>query len=95
MIANYLAHVLYKGSLTRLTQDVHSSLVGSVKNLSCDRMTYSGLPALRHLSSASHLWAFLLRLHPLPTRPFWIHLIQLLGIVTSFIPYASLYVRGV
>jgi len=35
-ITNYLALMLYKGSLTRQTEDGHSSLGGSVKNLSFD-----------------------------------------------------------
>jgi len=55
MIKNYLALVLYKGSLTGLTGDGHSSLGGSVENLSCDGKTYSCLAPLYHLSSGSHL----------------------------------------
>ena len=43
------------------------------------------LLALPDLSSGSQLWDFSLGLHPLPTRPFWIHPIQLLGIVISFV----------
>jgi len=36
MTTNYLALVLYAGSLTRHTEDGDSSLVGSVENMSCD-----------------------------------------------------------
>jgi len=43
------------------------------------------LLALHDLSSGSHLWDISLGLHPLPTRPFWIHPIQLFGIVISFV----------
>jgi len=38
MIKNYLAPVIYKGSLTRQTDDGHSSLVGSVEISTCDWM---------------------------------------------------------
>jgi len=89
MITNYLAPVLHEGSLTRQSEDGHSSLVGSVESLSCDRRSYSCLPALHDRFLGSHLWVFPLRLHPLPTRPFWIHPMQLLGIVTTLIPYPS------
>ena len=90
MITNYLAPMLYEGSLTRQTGDGHSSFVGSVDDLPCDRMSYSCLQALHDLSSGSHQWLFSLRFNKLPTHPLWIHPIHLLGIVTSFIPYASL-----
>jgi len=55
MVTNYLALVLVEGSLTRWTEDGHSSLVGSVKNSTCDCMSYSSLPALHDLSSGSYL----------------------------------------
>jgi len=50
MVTNYLAPVLIEGSLTRWTEDGHSSLVGLIENLKCDRMLYSCLPALHDLS---------------------------------------------
>ena len=90
MVTNYLAPVLTAGSLTRRTEDGHSSLVGSVENSTRDCMSYSGLPALHDLSSGSYLWASSLRLHLLPTCPLWIHPIHLLGIVTVFILYTTL-----
>jgi len=90
MITNNLAPMLFEGSLTRQTEDGHSLLVGLVENSTCDRMSYSCLPAFHVLSSGSQLWDFSLRLHPLPTLHFWSHLLQLLGIVTSCLPYASL-----
>jgi len=89
MVTNYLAPMLTEGSLTRWTKDGHSSLVGSVENLTRDCMSYSGLPALHDLSSGSYLWASFLGLHLLPTCPLWIHPIHLLGIVTSFILYMT------
>jgi len=46
MVTNYLAPVLSNGSLTRWTEDGHSSLVGSIENSTCDCMLHSGLPAL-------------------------------------------------
>jgi len=70
--------VLYKGSLTRQTEDGHSSLVGSVVNSTCDCMSYSCVLALHDLSFGSHLWVFSLRLYLLPTCPFWSHPLQLL-----------------
>jgi len=79
MIKNYLAPVLYEGSLSRQTEDGYSSLVGSVVNLTCDSMSYCCLSALHDLSSRSDLWAFSLTLHLLPTSPFWSHPLQLLG----------------
>jgi len=90
MVTSYLALVLVEGSLTRWTEDEQSSLVGSVENAPCNRMVYSGLPALHDLSSGSYLLAFSLGLHLLPTCPLWMHPIHLLGIVTSFILYTSL-----
>jgi len=89
MVTNYLAPVLTEGSLTRWTEDGHSSLVGSVENATRDRMSYSGLPALHDLSLESFLWASSLGLHLLPTCPLWMHPIHLLGIVTSFILYTT------
>jgi len=53
MVTNYLALVLVEGSLTRWTEDGHSSLVGSVENSVCNCISYSGLPALHDLSSGS------------------------------------------
>jgi len=50
MVTNYLALVLVEGSLTRRTEDGQSSLVGSVKNSTCNCMLYSGLPAFHDLS---------------------------------------------
>ena len=85
MITNYFAPVLNEGSLTRWTEDGDSSLVGSVENSTCNCMLYSGLPALHDLFSGLYLWAFSLRLHLLQTCPLWMHPIDLLGIVTSFI----------
>jgi len=64
MVINYLAPVLIEGSLTRGTEDGHSSLVGSVENSTCDCMSYSGLAALQYLSSGSYLGASSLGLHP-------------------------------
>jgi len=90
MVMNYLAPVLTVGSLTRWTEDGHSSLVGSVVNLTGDCMSYSRLPALHDLSSGSYLWASSLGLYLLPTCPLWMHPIHLLGIVTSFILYTTL-----
>jgi len=55
MVTNYLALVLVEGSLTRWTEDGHSSLVGSVKNSVCNCISYSSLPALHDLSSGSYL----------------------------------------
>jgi len=55
MVTNYLALVLAEGSLTRWTEDGHSSLVGSVENSTRNYMLYSGLPALYDLTSGSHL----------------------------------------
>ena len=55
MVTNYLALVLFEGSLTRWTEDGQSSLVGSVENSTCNCMLYSGLPALHDLSSGSYL----------------------------------------
>jgi len=89
MVTNYLALVLSEGTLTRWTEDGHSSLVGSVENSTHDCMSYSGLPALQDLSSGSYLWASSLGLHLLPTCPLWMHPIHLLGIVTSFILYTT------
>jgi len=89
MVTNYLAPVLTEGSLTRWTEDGHSSFVGSVENVTRDCMSYSGLPALHDLSSGSYLWASSHGLHLLPTCPLWMHPIDLLGIVTSFILYTT------
>jgi len=50
MVTNYLAIVLTEGSLTRWTEDGHSSLVGSVENSTGDCMSYSGLALLHDLS---------------------------------------------
>jgi len=55
MVTNYLALVLVEGSLTRWTEDGQSSLVGSVKNATCNCMLYFGFPALHDLSSGSYL----------------------------------------
>jgi len=55
MVTNYLALVLTEGSLTRWTEDGHSSLVGSVENSVCDCISYSCLPALHDLFSGSYL----------------------------------------
>jgi len=55
MVMNYLALVLAEGSLTGWTEDGLSSLVGSVENSTCNRILYSGLPALHDLSSGSYL----------------------------------------
>jgi len=90
MVTSYLAPVLIEGSLTRWTEDGHSSLVGSVENSTCPCMSYSGLPALHDLSSGSYLWSSSLGLHLLPTCPLWMHPIHVLGIVTSFILYKTL-----
>jgi len=90
IVTNYLLPVLTEDSLTRWTEDRQSSLVGSVENLTCNCMLYSGLPALHNLSSESYLWAFSLGLHLLPTCPLWMHPIHLLGVVTTFILYTSL-----
>jgi len=89
MTMNYLAPMLHGGSLTRQREDGYCYLVGSVENLVCALMSYSGLPALHDMCSESHLWVFPLRLHLLPTCPLWIHLIHFL-ILTSFILYTSL-----
>jgi len=89
MVTNYLAPVLTEGSLTPWTEDGHCSLVGSVENVTRDGMSYSGLPALHDLFSGSYLWASSLGLHLLPTCPWWMHPIDLLGIVTSFILYTT------
>jgi len=43
MVTSYLALVLTEGSLTRWTEDGQSALVGSVENLTCTWMEYSGL----------------------------------------------------
>jgi len=55
MATNYLALVLVTGSLTRRTEDVISSLVGSVENSICNCISYSGVPALHDLSSGLYL----------------------------------------
>jgi len=55
MVTNYLALVLVEGSLTRWTEDGHSSLVGCVENSVCDCIWYSGHAALHDLSSGSYL----------------------------------------
>jgi len=55
IVTSYLALVLVKGSLTRWTEDGHSSLVGSVENSVCNCISYSCLPALHDLSSGSYL----------------------------------------
>jgi len=89
MVTNYLAPVLTEGSLTRWTEEGHSSLVGSIENSTPDCMLYSGLPALHDLSSGSYLQVFSLGLYLLPTCPLWMHPIHLLGIVTSFILYTT------
>jgi len=89
MITNYLAPVLYQGSLTYRTEDGQSSLVGCVENLSCNCVSYSCDPALHDMPSGLCLLVFSLGLHPWLTHLFWICPIQLLVIVTSFIPYAS------
>jgi len=90
MVTNYLAVVLYEGSPTCQRENGHSSLVGSMENSTCVRRLHSCLAAIHDLSLGSDLWVFSLGLHPLPTRPFWSHLLQLLCIVTSFMPYTSL-----
>ena len=54
MVTNYLALMLTEGSLTRWTEEGHSSLVGSVENSVCNCIWYSGLPALHDLSSGSY-----------------------------------------
>jgi len=54
MVTNYLAPVVTKGSLTRVTEDGQGSLVGSVENSTCKRIWYSGLPALHDLPSGSY-----------------------------------------
>jgi len=92
--SNYLAPLLHGGSLTCFTEDGHSSLVGSIENLVYQHMSYSCLPVLHDVSSGSHLLVFSLRLHLLPTCPLWIYPIHLPEILTSFILYASLYIRG-
>jgi len=89
MITNYLAPVVTKGSLKRGAADGQSSLLGSVENSSCNRILYSGLPALNDLSSGSYPRVFSLGLHPLPACPLWMNVIHLLGIVTTFIVYTS------
>jgi len=55
MLTNYLAPVLTKVSLTRLTEDGQSSWVGCVENSSCNRIEYSGVSVLHDLSSGSYL----------------------------------------
>jgi len=90
MITSYLAPVPNKGSLTRWTEDGLSSLVCSVENSTCNRISYSGLQVLHDLYSGSYLWASSLGLHLLPTCPLWMHPIHLLGIVTTIIPYTTL-----
>jgi len=55
IVTNCLAPMLTAGSLTRWIEDGQSSLVGSVKNSTCNRMPYSGLPALHDLSLRSYL----------------------------------------
>jgi len=94
MVTNYLALVLVEVIVTRWTEDGQSSLVGSVENATCNCMFYSGLPALYDLSPGSYLYPFSFGLPLLPTCPQWMHLIHLLGIVTSFILYMSLLVRA-
>ena len=89
IVTNYLALGLTEGSLTRWTEDGQSSLVGSVENSSCNRMSYSSLLALHDSSLGSYLWVFSLGLHLVPACPLWMHPIQLLGIVTTFILYMS------
>jgi len=90
MVTNYLAPVLTEGSLTRWTEDGHSSLVGSLENLTPNCMLYCGLPALHDLSSGSYLWASSLGLHlftnlsfvdapdPLPGHSFLLHTLHVL-----------------
>jgi len=73
MVKNYLALVLVEGSLTRLTEDGQSALVGSVMNSACNWISYSGLPAIHDLSSGFDLWAFSLGLHLVPTCPLGMH----------------------
>ena len=85
MITNYLAPVLTQGSLTPWTEDGQSSLVGSVENSTCARMSSSGFPGLHDLSAGCYLWVFSLGRHLLPACPLWMHTIHLLGIVTTFI----------
>jgi len=94
IVMNYVGLVLVEGSLTRQTEDGRSSLVGSVENLTWNCIWYYGLPASNNWSSGSYPQAFPLGLHHLPTCPLWMHPIHLLGIVTSFIPYMSLWIRG-
>jgi len=77
MVMNYLAIVVTEGSITRWTEDGQSSLAGSVKNSTCDRISYSALPALHDLSSGSYQSVFSLTPHPLPSCPLWMHLIHL------------------
>jgi len=55
LVTNYLALVLVEGSLTRWTEDGHSSLVGSVENSVCTCISYSFLAALHDLSLGSYL----------------------------------------
>ena len=55
MVTNHLALVLVEGSLTRWTEDGHSSLVGLDENSVYNCISYSGLPALHDLSSGSYL----------------------------------------
>jgi len=90
MITNYLAPVLYEGRLTSHTEDAHLSVVGSVEHSTCDHMLHSCLPALHDLPSRSYLLVLSLRFHPLPTHPFCSYPLQLLGIVTSLMPYTPL-----
>jgi len=67
IVTNYQALVVTEGSLTRWTEDGQSSLFGSVENLTSNRISYSGLPALHDLSSGSYECVFSLELNPLPT----------------------------
>jgi len=90
VFTNYLTLVLLIGSLTPQTEDVLSSLVSSLENLVFYLISYSHSPALYKLSSGSRLCLFPLRLYPGPASPLWILPTHLLGIVTSFILYATL-----
>ena len=73
MITNYVASMPTNGSLSRWSEDGQSALIGSVENSSCNRMPYSGLPALHYLSSGWYLCVLSLGLHPLPACPLWMH----------------------
>jgi len=55
MVMNYPAPVCTKASLTRWTEDGQCSLVGSVENSACNRISYSGLAPLHDLSSGWYL----------------------------------------